>query len=210
MNGDSQQPEPQRLTFPDVVKAVFTGYVDFANRYLREPNPPLLYIAIWLIGMDTVAGGIELTYIYSDQYDLDNWFFAWIRILAVGVPMGAARYWMVGTLFHLVVVAAGGKGEPRTSRYVLLYALLPMAVCSLSIKILQMVIYGNKYFTGQTNPAVEGLFGVVMLGAYAYTLILCYRGMRALQGTDARRSIAMLVAVSAGMIFLTFLGMGAG
>jgi hypothetical protein len=85
-----------------------------------------------------------------------------------------------------------------------------MAVCSLSIKILQMVIYGNSYFTGQTNPAVEGMFGVVMLGAYGYTLILCYRGMRALQGTDARRSIAMLVALSAGMIFLTFLGMGAG
>jgi len=37
---------------------------------------------------------------------------------------------------------------------------------------------------------------------------LCYRGMRALQNTDKRRSIAMLVALSAGMIFLTLLGMG--
>jgi hypothetical protein len=209
MTDEYPQPhEPSsRLTFPDLVKAVFTGFVDFADRYLREANPPLMYIAIWLIGMDTIAGGIELAYIYNEQYDVNNWFYAWIRILAAGALMGIFRYWMVGTIFHLVVVAAGGKRDARTSRYILLYALLPMAVCSLSIKIVQMLIYGNKYFIGQTNPAVEGMLGMVMLGAYVYTLILCYRGMQALQNTDKRRSIAMLVALSAGMIFLTLLGM---
>ena len=197
-----------KLTFPDVVKAVFTNFVEFADQHLRNPNPPLMYIAIWLIGMDTIAGGIELAYIYNQQYDVNNWFYAWIRILVAGALMGIFRYWMVGTIFHLVVMAAGGTREARTSRYILLYALLPMSVCSLSIKILQMLIYGNKYFVGQTNPAVEGMLGFVMLGAYVYTLILCYRGMRALQNTDKRRSIAMLVALSAGMIFLTLLGMG--
>lgn len=209
-NGSPDQDAPREaITVPDLIRAVFTDFVGFADQHLRAPNPPLMYIAVWLIGMDTIAGGIELAYVYNEQYDLDNWFYAWIRILVAGAMMGIIRYWLVGTLFHLIVVAAGGKGEARTSRYILLYALLPMAVCSLSIKILQMIIYGNRYFTGQTNAVVEGAFGVIMLAAYVYTLMLCYRGMRALQNTDARRSIAVLIAVSAGMVALTLAGMGA-
>jgi hypothetical protein len=210
MNEESPQPEgpTPKPTFPDLVKLVFTDFVGFANRYLKSSPPPLMYMAVWLIGMDAMAGGIELSYIAGDQYDVDNWFYAWIRIIVGGAAIGIFRYWMVGTIFHVVVLLAGGDGPWRTSRYILLYALLPMSVCNLSIKILQMLIYGNKYFIGQTNALVEGLFGTIMLGVYVYTIVLCYRGMRALQQTDRRRSIALLASLSIGMIVLTIIGMG--
>lgn len=204
-----QQPEaPRRLTFPDVVKAVVVDFVGFAQRHLVQPNPPLMYIAIWLIGMDAVAGGIELGYVYGQQYDVDNWFFAWLRIIVGGTAIGIFRYWLVGSIFHLIVLAAGGRGIARTSRYILLYALLPASVVNLSIKVLQMLLYQNEYFAGDRNVAVEGIFGLLMMAAYVFTIVLCYRGMRALQQTDRRRSIVMLAALSFLTIFLTSVGLG--
>ena len=130
MEPDPTQPRetPRSLTFPDVIKVVVVDFVGFAQQYLGRPGPPLMYIAVWLIGMDAVAGGIELGYVYGEQYDVDNWFFAWIRIIVGGAAIGIFRYWLVGSIFHIVVIAAGGKGIARTSRYILLYALLPASL----------------------------------------------------------------------------------
>ena len=209
------EPEPTQppeslphLTFPDVIKVIVVDFVWFARHYLGRPNPPLMYIAIWLIGMDAVAGGIELGYVYGGQYDLDNWFFAWIRIIVGGTAIGVFRYWLVGSIFHLIVIAAGGKGIARTSRYILLYALLPASVTNLSIKILQMLLYQNGYFTGERIAVIEGLFGIVMMVAYVFTIVLCYRGMIAVQQADGRRSIVMLAALSLGTIVLSMIGLG--
>ena len=175
---------------------------DFAQRHLTESPPPLMYIAMWLIGMDAVAGSIELEKIYSQEYLIDNWFHAWVRIMAGGVLAGVLRYWLVGSMFHLLVLAAGGNGPARTSRYIFLYAALPVAVCDLIFKILEMVIYGNGYFAGQTNSLLDGLFSTITLAAYVYTVVLCYRGMRVLQGTDKRRTLLVLLASAVGMIIL--------
>jgi hypothetical protein len=205
----TQTPESlPNLTFPDVIKVIVIDFVWFARHYLIQPKPPLMYIAIWLIGMDAVSGGIELGYVYGGQYDLDNWFFAWVRIIVGGTAIGVFRYWLVGSIFHLIVVAAGGKGIARTSRYILLYALLPASVTNLSIKILQMLIYQNGYFTGERNAVIEGLFGIMMMVAYVFTIVLCYRGMIAVQQADGRRSIIMLVLLSLGTILLSIVGLG--
>lgn len=194
------QPTPEKLTLPDVIKAVFTDYVGFAERHLKEPRPPVMLIAVWLIGMDAVTGAIELENVLGQQYVVQNWFHAWIRIMVGGAAAGVLRYWMVGSLFHLLVLGAGGKGPARTSRYIFLYAALPVSVVDLSIKVVQMLVYRNGYFAGSTNATLEGAFATVMLAAYGYTLLLCYRGMRALMGADRRRSIAVLAAVTVGMI----------
>ncbi|MGD8414633.1 MAG: Yip1 family protein [Candidatus Latescibacterota bacterium] len=199
---------PEHLTFPDLVKVLVVDFVGFARRHLTQPGPPLMYIAIWLVGMDAVAGGIELGYTYGQQYEVDNWFFAWIRIVLVGAPTGVFRYWLVGSIFHLVVMAAHGKGPARTSRYILLYALVPAAVTNLSIKVIQMLIYQNGYFAGDRNEFVESVFGLLMMAAYVFTLVLCYRGMRALQHTDRRRSVVILAALSLGTILLTAVILG--
>jgi hypothetical protein len=196
------------FTVPDLLREVLVDFVGFAQRHLVHGSPPLMYVAMWLIGMDAVAGSIELEYYYSQEYLTNNWFHAWVRIMAGGVPAGVLRYWLVGSVFHLIVLAAGGKGSARTSRYIFLYAALPVAVCDLAVKILEMVIYGDRYFEGLTNAMLDGMFSTLMLAAYAYTVVLCYRGMRVLQGTEKRRSLVMLVAASLGMIFLmlSFLG----
>ncbi len=47
-----------------------------------------------------------------------------------------------------------------------------------------------------------------MMVAYVFTIVLCYRGMRALQQTDRRKSIITLIALSVGTVMLTVVGMG--
>lgn len=190
------------LTVPDLLREVLFRFPEFAKRHLTESPPPLMYIAMWLIGMDAVAGSIELEKIYSQEYITDNWFYAWIRIMAGGVLAGVMRYWLVGSIFHVLVLVAGGNGPARTSRYIFLYAALPVAVCDLSVKILEMIIYGNGYFAEQTNPLLDGMFSTIMLAFYVYTGVLCYRGMRLLQGTDKRRTLLVLAAAAVGMIVL--------
>jgi hypothetical protein len=190
------------LTVPDLLREVLVRFPEFAKRHLTESPPPLMYIAMWLIGMDAVAGSIELEKIYSQEYITDDWFHAWIRIMAGGVLAGVLRYWLIGSIFHVLVLAAGGNGPARTSRYIFLYAALPVAVCDLSVKILEMIIYGNGYFTEQTHPLLDGMFSTIMLAAFIYTVVLCYRGMSVLQGTDKRRSLLVLSAAGLGMIIL--------
>lgn len=187
------------LTVPDLIKEVFVDYTEFARKYLVHSSPPLMYVVVWLIGMDAVAGSIELEYFYTGEYQVDNWFHAWVRIMGGGVPAGIIRYWLVGSVFHVLVLAAGGKGSARTSRYIFLYAVLPVAVCNLTFRILEMLIYGNEYFAAQKNTLLDGLFSIVLLAAYAYTVVLCYRGMRALQGTEKRRTLFVLASAAVGM-----------
>ena len=71
-----------------------------------------------------------------------------------------------------------------------------------------MLIYQNGYFAGVRSVVVEGLFGLLMMAAYFFTIVLCYRGMRAIQNTDRRRSIVMLAALSLGTIVLTVTSLG--
>lgn len=199
--------DPKRLTLPDLIRDIVVDYTGFARRHLVAPHPPLMFIAVWLIGMDTIAGGIELGYIYAQQYEVDNWFYAWVRIIVGGAAMGVFRYWLVGSIFHAVVLLARGRGPARTSRYVLLYALVPASVTNLSIKVVQMLVYQNGYFTGQRNVVVEGIFGMAMFVAYVFTVVLCYRGMCALQGADPRRSVALLLGLSLATMALTIVGL---
>jgi len=190
------------MTFPDVVRDVFTRFPEFAREYLSQPHPPSHFIMVWLVGMDAVAGTIEMEFAQRGSYLIDNWFYAWARVMLVGLPAGIARYWLVGTLFHLIVRVAGGQGPMRTSRYIFLYTALPVVVMDLSIKVLQMLVYGNDYFSGQTSPTFDAIVAGAMLGAYGATLRLAYIGMRELMGADRVRSILLLVSIAVAVFAL--------
>ena len=190
------------VTFPDVVRDVFTRFPAFAREYLGKPRPPSQFIMIWLVGMDAVAGTIELEFAQRGSYLIDNWFYAWGRVMLVGLPAGIVRYWLVGTLFHLIVRVAGGHGTRRLSRHIFLYSALPVVVMDLSIKVVQMLVYGNEYFTGQTSPMFDAVVAGAMLGAYGATLRLAYIAMRELTGADRSRSILLLVTIAVAVFAL--------
>jgi len=193
------------LTLPDVVVAVMSGpgrFVAFAERWLREPGPPSFYLVVWLLGMDGVAAALELEFYTAGKHLVDNWFHAWLRVMSAGVGAGVIRYWLAGTVFHGVVLFAGGRVRARTSRYVFLYAALPVVVVELGIKVLQMLVYQNDYFTGATNPVFDGATAGAMAGVFLYTAVLCYHGMRGVLGTDRVRSLLALGALAVLMLLM--------
>jgi hypothetical protein len=91
---------------------------------------------------------------------------------------------------------AGGHGSMRLSRHIFLYSTLPVVVVDLSIKVLQMIVYGNDYFAGQTGTTFDAVVAGAMLGAYTITLRLAYIGMRELASADRLRSILLLVTIA--------------
>jgi len=196
--------KPQ-LTIFDVIRDVFRDFRTFARENLTEPRPPAMLLVAWLLGMDAVAGAIELEFAQQGRYLIDNWFHAWLRMMGMGAIAGVARYWLMGTIFHGVVRLAGGSGQMRTSRYIFLYAAIPVVIVDLTIKIVQMLYYGNKYFTGQTNPAFDAFTAGLMLGAYVFTAKLCYQGMRELTGADRSRSILLIIGVALAVVGLVAL-----
>ncbi|MDH3197612.1 MAG: YIP1 family protein [Candidatus Krumholzibacteria bacterium] len=206
--GASPPPPPQDLTIIDVIKEVFTRFEAFAKQHLLRPRPPQQLIMIWLIGMDAVAGSIELESVYMGEYVVSDWFHAWVRIMVGGVAAGAMRYWVAGSLFHVAVLLARGRGTMRTSRYIFLYAVVPVAVVELSLRVVEMLVYGNDYFTGDTSAALDLLVGAAMFAAFLFSARLAYIGMTRLQGADPRRTIAVLVAAGVGML-LAIIGLGA-
>jgi hypothetical protein len=192
---DNRTAELEPMTLPDVVRVVFSGpvaFVSFARTYLTRQGPPAFYLAAWLLGMDGVAGALELEFLTTGTHIVDNWFHAWLRIVFAGVAAGVVRYWLVGTLFHGVVLLSGGRGSARTSRYVFLYAALPVVVVELTVKVVQMLVYGNGYFAGLTNPSFDGAAGGVMMGSFVYTAVLCYAGMRGLMSAPRTRSLLVI------------------
>jgi hypothetical protein len=197
---DDRTPEREPLTFPDVVRATFSGpstFVAFAREYLTHPGPPSFLIVAWLLGMDGVAGALDIEYMTTGRHITDNWFHAWLRIMFAGLGAGVIRYWLMGTVFHGVVLLAGGRAQARTSRYLFLYAAVPLVVVELSVKVVQMLVYGNDYFAGRTDAGLAGFAGGVMLAAFVYSAVLCYAGMRRFLNTQRTRSLAALGAVAA-------------
>ena len=202
MNNPPQEtPEPQ-LTVVDVIAAVFRDFRGFAARYLREPGPPSFFVVVWLMGMDGIAGALDYQTMTGAEAALDNWFYTWVQIMFVGVFTGVARYWIAGSVFHALVLAAGGSGPARTSRYIFVYAVLPVAVTHLIVKIVQMLVYRNGYFAGQTEPVLDGFFAGAMMLAFFFSIVLCFRGMTTLQNADPARSRVILAAVAVGMAAL--------
>jgi hypothetical protein len=208
----SDEPAPQTngtppaasLTIIDVIREVFTRFEAFAQAHLLKPRPPAQLVMIWLVGMDAVAGTIELESVVMGEYVVSDWFHAWVRIMAGGVAAGALRYWVAGSLFHVAVLLARGRGSMRTSRYLFLYALVPVAVVELSLRVVEMLVYGNAYFSGATHAAIELIVGAIMFAAFLFSARLAFIGMIRLHGADPRRALAVIVAAGVGMVIAVF------
>jgi len=193
-----ESPDQVQYTILDVIRVVFTNFAGFAVSHLARGTAPALYLVIWLIGMDATAGWLELEELIYGQYQTTNWFHAWIRIMGGGLAAGPIRYWIVGSLFHLGVRFSGGEGPARSSRYVFIYAALPVAIVDLVVKIVQMLVFQNQYFAGQIDPAVTGVVSMVMLIAFIFSIRICFQGAVAALGADRKR----LMVVFATVLFL--------
>lgn len=191
------------LTLPDVVREVMADFAGFAKRHLAVAVPPAMMLVGWMLGMDGVAGALDIEHFGGRGYPVDNWFHAWLAILIAGIPAAVVRYWFGGMVFHGVVRIAGGHGPARMSRRLFLYGAIPLIITDLVVKIVQMIAYGNAYFGGQTKSGLDAFLGGLLLAAFLWTGYLLFVGMTRVQGAERRRSILAIVGIALLMMALT-------
>jgi hypothetical protein len=176
-------------------------YTDFVRHYIvMDPSDrqrTLQLWVIWLSGISLSLGLIESssfgTYGYPDSYR--NWAHLWVIVLPLGLLVGLVGYVVRGFIFHFAVRLAGGTASNRVSRKVLLYAGLPLYVITVLSECLNMLVYGNRYFTADSELPLDFPLTIIKAGVMLYFIVLLYKGVRLACLSAPLRTCAFIIAV---------------
>jgi hypothetical protein len=114
-----------------------------------------------------------------DQQTVDG-LVAVVLTFVAGGTQGAAAYLIVGGALHLASRGMGNPGRFRTTRHVLAFAAVPVALSLLVIATAAVLAYGGDWF--RSGGADEGVGGDVLLAGglafAAWSLGLLVLGLR--------------------------------
>jgi Yip1 domain len=96
-----------------------------------------------------------------DQQSVDA-LVAVVLTFVAGGTQGAAAYFLVGGAIHLGSRGMGNPGRFRTTRHVLAFAAVPLALSLLVVAPAALLAYGDDWF--RSGGADEGAGGAVLLG----------------------------------------------
>jgi hypothetical protein len=96
-----------------------------------------------------------------DQQSVDA-LVAVVLTFVAGGTQGAAAYFLVGGAIHLGSRGMGNPGRFRTTRHVLAFAAVPLALSLLVVAPAALLAYGDDWF--RSGGADEGAGGDVLLG----------------------------------------------
>ncbi len=190
--------------FPSFIRDFFFDYRAVLKNHLTAEKPPFLFIFVWLLGMSSVIDRIELKALQNQTYPLGNWPAIWGLILIGGIVSGYVGYYVGGAFYHFRVWLSGGSKNRHISRNLFLYTGLPVYAAAIISEIVDTIVYGDKYFTGETNPSLGLTWLFVSVVAILYSISLSYRGVRLLQETKLVRSIIMFIALPVLFYTLVF------
>ena len=201
-------------TLPQFIKELFTNYKDFLKTHLIAEKPPFLFMVVWLLGMSSIIGRIEMRYVSTQEVQLDNWILIWALIVMGGLISGYLSYWIGGALYHLRVWLSGGSGDYKISKNLFLYTGLPLYFAIIFSEIVDTFVYGSRYFTEPTHMVLDLVLSVLCIAGIIYAISLSYRGVCLLQKTKRVPSIiffvvlpAIFYAVSSGGTLYKFTGL---
>jgi tetratricopeptide (TPR) repeat protein len=181
--------------------------VDFKTvlrNHLRDRKPPFLFIFTWMLGMSSVIDRVQLKSLQNQAYPLDNWPAMWGFILVGGIVSGYIACYVGGAFYQLRVSLAGGSKSMHISRNLFLYTGIPIYAITILSATSDTFVYGDKYFTGKTNPSLDVTWFFLAVGAILYSIALSYRGVRLLLDTKHIRSIIMFIALPVLFYSLVF------
>ena len=96
-----------------------------------------------------------------DQPDVDG-LAALVLTFVVGGAEGAVAYFLVGGALHLGTRGMGNPGRFRTTRHILAFSAVPLALSLAVVAPAALVAYGGDWF--RLGGADEGAGGDVLLG----------------------------------------------
>ncbi|UCD55949.1 MAG: tetratricopeptide repeat protein [Candidatus Hydrogenedentota bacterium] len=194
-------------TFFAFVRDFFVHYAASLKKHMKAKKPPYLYIFIWMLGMSSVIDRIEIKALQNQAYAVENWGVLWGMILVGGIVSGYVAYHVGGAVYHFRVWLSGGSKDRLISRNLFLYTGIPIYAVAILSQATDTVVYGDKYFAGQTNASLDLTWTVVAVAAILYSITLSYRGVRLLQETKPVRSVLLFIALPVVFYSLMF-GLG--
>ena len=114
-----------------------------------------------------------------DQPRVDAVTAVVLTFLAGGAE-GAAAYFLVGGAIHLGARGMGSRGHFRTTRHVLAFAAVPLALSLAVVVPVALVAYGGDWFDagGSDEGAGSAALGALGLGFVAWSAGLLVLGLR--------------------------------
>jgi len=190
--------------FVGFLSAFFSKYSEFLKTYVVMRKPPFLLVTIWLLGMASVIDRLEVRFLRTGEYQIDNWIAVWTLTVVVGLLAGYLAYWILGSWYHLRVWLSGGSGEMSLSRNLFLYTGIPLYLVVIFAQITDTLVYRNEYFINPTFLFLDLTWFVLAVTAIVYSISLSYKGVRLLHSSATFRSIMFFIVLPAIFYVVVF------
>jgi Yip1-like protein len=174
-------------------RAVFAALRDDSDDAVGARQEPVLAL-LWLAGMSAVLAAPAMNNLMDDPAR-DGIIVAIVIFFAGGV-YGAAAYWLLGGILHVVVRRFGSQGSYRRTRHLLGFALAPLALALLTYWPIRIAAEGRDLFVYGGSDKGH-VFADVFYVFVAWTVVLVGIGVRAVHGWTWARSVAAVAAATA-------------
>ena len=175
------------------LKSFFGNYKAFLHKNIELKRPPYWLLVIWFYGVARVLVRLDSSVAgIGANFGIQGWFDLWVTSLVLGAVIGFIGYWVVGSIFHLGVLLAGGHKKAKTSRMIYVYAGLPHTIAVMAIFFVGMLALHENYFL---NGGIDPSWLRIAIAASLYSIILGYIGVREIQKTGKVRSILLFLVL---------------
>jgi hypothetical protein len=164
---------------------VFGGLRDDSDEAAEARQEPVLAIVL-LAGFASVLS----TSLAGRILDDPNFQGSAFAVLAWGFLGGAVygflAYWVGGLVVHALATGFGGTSSYRQARHVVGFAAAPLALSLLLVWPVRLSIYGGDVFRagGSDSGLGDKIFEGLVVGAFAWTLVLVVVGARTVSGVS--------------------------
>ncbi len=180
-----------RLGIFDFIKYYFKDYQSFLKKYVIDKKPAYWLLILWFYGLNKVLIRFsESPASMSIKYHIDNYSIFWISAVILGIIIAFIAYYALGSIFHLAVMLAGGKGKMKNSRLIFLYSSLPYTLSIFVLILINMLILRRGYFE---SNGMDLVYLLIITVAHIYSLYLNYKGAIFIQKTKKIRSIIIMI-----------------
>ncbi len=130
-----------------------------------------------------------------------------VVVFLAGALYGIATYWIGGGALRLGIRGAGGAGDYRLARHILVFAAVPLVLSTLVLLPARLAVYGSDLFEAggaDERGAVRWVFEALELSLFAWAAVLLVVGVRTVYDWPLLRSIgALALALLALLAFAT-------
>lgn len=192
-----------------IVHSLISKFPAFAKQSLDTGafKAPWWFLVIYISGISASMERIELKFMLTNNNALDglaSWPFAWGLALGGGLISAFIVYTVHGGIYHLFVKCAGGKKSFGVSANVFAYSRVPLFAFLLLTAVFNTVYYGESYWDGISEAAIDNIILVVVIGLNILAVVNSYRAIKILQPIGKVRGVIFLLVAPILLVGIAF------